>query len=258
MKFRLLSLLLSCSLSRCSSVKLRLLSLFRSCSLSRCSFVKLRLLSVLLSCSLSRSSSVKLRLLSLFLSCSLSRCSSVKLCLLSLFLPCSLSRCSSEQFRLLSLALCRSLSRWAWLACRLLSRFLCLSLSLYSKLEDIINKIQELRNCAVLNRYEKFLFLLSWLRWSFQLFMLHETRAALCFRAKNYMHSQTARNFALVCLWCGRTVGRSVGRSVTWLPNFLGWVDLFTHGAPRARFARGAPLLLWSKNAVYDSGVTPK
>ena len=39
-----------------------------------------------------------------------------------------------------------------------------------------------------------------------------------------------------------RTDGRSVGRSVTWLPNFLGWVDLFTHGAPQARFARGGPL----------------
>ena len=31
--------------------------------------------------------------------------------------------------------------------------------------------------------------------------------------------------FTLVCLWCGRTVGRSVGRcTVTWLLNFLGWV----------------------------------
>ena len=29
----------------------------------------------------------------------------------------------------------------------------------------------------------------------------------------------------LVCLWCGRTCGRSVGRTVTWLPKFLGWVD---------------------------------
>ena len=98
--------------------------------------------SVSFSLSLSRCSSVKLRLLSVLLSCSLSRCSSVKLRLLSLFLRCSLSRCSSEQFRLLSLALCRSLSRWAWLACRLLSRFLCLSL--YSKLEDIINKISRI------------------------------------------------------------------------------------------------------------------
>ena len=32
---------------------------------------------------------------------------------------------------------------------------------------------------------------------------------------------------------CGAD-GRSVGRSVTWLPNFLGWVDLLTHGASRA------------------------
>ena len=37
--------------------------------------------------------------------------------------------------------------------------------------------------------------------------------------------------FTLVCLWCGRTVGRC---TVTWLPNFLGWVDLLTHGAPLA------------------------
>ena len=26
--------------------------------------------------------------------------------------------------------------------------------------------------------------------------------------------------------------------TVTWLPNFLGWVDLLTHGAPQARFVR--------------------
>ena len=28
--------------------------------------------------------------------------------------------------------------------------------------------------------------------------------------------------------------------------DFLGWVGLFTHGAPLAGFARGAPLLLLS------------
>ena len=40
----------------------------------------------------------------------------------------------------------------------------------------------------------------------------------------------------MVCLWCGRTVGRSVGRTVTWLPNVLGWVDFLSYGAPlRAR-----------------------
>ena len=31
--------------------------------------------------------------------------------------------------------------------------------------------------------------------------------------------------FTLECLWCGRMVGRSGSRcTVTWLPNFLGWV----------------------------------
>ena len=41
-----------------------------------------------------------------------------------------------------------------------------------------------------------------------------------------------------------QTDGRSGGRcTVTWLPNFLGWVDLLSYGAPLTR-ARGAPLLL--------------
>ena len=34
--------------------------------------------------------------------------------------------------------------------------------------------------------------------------------------------------FTLVGLWCGRTVARC---TVTWLPNFLGWVDLQSYGA---------------------------
>ena len=43
---------------------------------------------------------------------------------------------------------------------------------------------------------------------------------------------------------CGAD-GRSVGGrcTVTWLPNFLGWVDLLSHGAPTTR-ACGAPLLI--------------
>ena len=45
--------------------------------------------------------------------------------------------------------------------------------------------------------------------------------------------------FTLVCLWCGQTVGCSVGRcTVTWLPNFLGWVDLLSYAAPQARASR--------------------
>ena len=74
------------------------------------------------------------------------------------------------------------------------------------------------------NRYEKFLFVLSWLRWASKMFMLHKTRVAIRFRSKK-PSPQTTRNFALVCLWCGRTVSRADGRcTVTWLPNFLGWV----------------------------------
>ena len=35
-----------------------------------------------------------------------------------------------------------------------------------------------------------------------------------------------------------RTDGHLGGRcTITWLPNFLGWVDLLTYGAPLARFA---------------------
>ena len=46
--------------------------------------------------------------------------------------------------------------------------------------------------------------------------------------------------FTLACLWCGRT---AVGRcTVTWLPSFLGWVDLLTHGAPLARALRAREL----------------
>ena len=37
---------------------------------------------------------------------------------------------------------------------------------------------------------------------------------------------------------CGADERSFVRCTVTWLPNFLGWVDLLTHGAPHARFAR--------------------
>ena len=67
--------------------------------------------------------------------------------------------------------------------------------------------------------------------------MLHKTRVAIRFRARK-PSPQTTRNFALVYLWCGRTVGRC---TVTWLPNFLGWVvyHIFLPTVLRcARFAR--------------------
>ena len=46
--------------------------------------------------------------------------------------------------------------------------------------------------------------------------------------------------FTLVCLWCGRTAS---GRcTVTWLPNFLGWIDLLTHRA-RARARESSSIM---------------
>ena len=60
---------------------------------------------------------------------------------------------------------------------------------------------------------------------------------AICEQYQSSSASKLARKYewTLVALWCGRTGRRC---TVTWLPNFLGWVDLLTHGAPQARFAR--------------------
>ena len=44
----------------------------------------------------------------------------------------------------------------------------------------------------------------------------------------------------LVCLWCGRTVGRTVTR----LPNFLGWVDYHIFLTKVLRFARESSAII--------------
>ena len=76
-----------------------------------------------------------------------------------------------------------------------------------------------------------------------KLFMLHKTRVAIRFRAKK-PSPQTTRNFALVCLWCGRTVGRAVyGHVITKFSRMGSLPHFVTHGAPlRALHAGGAPL----------------
>ena len=45
------------------------------------------------------------------------------------------------------------------------------------------------------------------------------------------------------------TDGRSVGRTVTWLPNFLEWMDFVSYGAPLARLARA-----WSFAIIIVNG----
>ena len=69
-------------------------------------------------------------------------------------------------------------------------------------------------------------FFLFWVDFPELLSCLCFTKRGLPFVfAPKKLSPQTTRNFALVCLWCGRTVGRAGGRcTVTWLPNFLGWV----------------------------------
>ena len=146
-----------------------------------------------------------------YVSCSLSRCSSVKLRLLSLFLPCSLSRSSSEQFRLLSLALCAP----SPVELGLLAAYFLVSsasLSLYSKLEDIINKISRIAELRGAQPIRKIFFF--WVDFAelFSCLCLTNRGRPFVFAPKT-THSQTTWNFALVSLWCGRTVGRSVGRS---------------------------------------------
>ena len=62
--------------------------------------------------------------------------------------------------------------------------------------------------------------------------MLHKTQVAIRFRAEKPL-PQTTRNFALVCLWCGRTVGRSVyGHVITKFCRMGSLPHIFAHGAP--------------------------
>ena len=112
------------------------------------------------------------------------------------------SCCSSNKkcllcFLSLALALCRSFSRWASLACRLLSLF---SISAFRF------RLYRLSSCLCFTR-----------------------RGRLCDFLPNNLelhlgcHTCLLIYFTLACLWCGRTGGRTV----TWLPKFLGRVDYY-------------------------------
>ena len=56
---------------------------------------------------------------------------------------------------------------------------------------------------------------------------------------------------------CGADGRAGCGRcTVTWLPNFLGWVDLLTHGAPQARFARKSSAIKWLSSLTISVPVS--
>ena len=138
------------------------------------------------------------------------------------------SCCSSNKkkcflcFLSLALDLCRPFSRWASLACHVLSLFLCPSFALYSKFVDMtINLSLYFRQHGYRNNFRfPFSCLLT-----LQLPLLYKTPVAM--RCPSKITSS--------CIWvaipvhwvilhwyaCGAD-GRSGGRTVTWLPNFLG------------------------------------
>ena len=63
---------------------------------------------------------------------------------------------------------------------------------------------------------------------------------AICVQYQSSCAPKLARKCGIEhWLACGAD-GRAAGErcTVTWLPNFLGWVDLLTHGPPQVRFAR--------------------
>ena len=137
----------------------------------------------------------------------------------------------SVSFVFLSLALdlCRPFSRWTLLACQVIDMTISLSLILWK------TRIQRQFPLSV------FVFIDSLVVSASQ-----DTGSYATSRQNNLelhlgCHTCWLSYFTLVCLWCGRRVGRAVGRcTVTWLPNFLGWVayHIFSPMALRcARFA---------------------
>ena len=139
-------------------------------------------------------------------------------------------------FLSLALDLCHPFSHWASLACRLLSLFLFLSLALYFKFVDMpINLSLILLTTRIQKQLPLSVFVLIG---SLVVSALQYAGGYVISRQNNlelYLGCPTCwlSYFTLVCLWCGRSFGRC---TVTWLPNFLGWIDFLTHGAPlRAR-----------------------
>ena len=146
----------------------------------------------------------------------------------------------SPLFLSLALDLCRPFSRWASLACHLLSLFLCLSLALYSKFVDMTIKL----SCLILEttRIQKqfplsvFVFIDSLVVSTLQ----HAGGYAIFLQKSLQLHlgchTCWLSYFTLVCLWCGRTVGRAsgwtYGHVITKFCRIGRLLHFLTHGAP--------------------------
>ena len=143
-------------------------------------------------------------------------------------------------------------SRWASLVCRLLSLFLGLSLALYSKFVDTtINLSLILWTPRIQKQFPLSVFFFID---SLVVSPLQDAGGYVISRQNNLelhlgCHTCWLSYFTLVCPWCERTVGRSLGRcTVTWLPNFLGW-----RGSARARKARVELRYNMKRGASWDT-----
>ena len=128
-------------------------------------------------------------------------------------------------------------SGWASLAYRLFSLCLCLSLALYSKFVDM--KINLLSLILKTPRTQKqsplsvFVFIDCLVVSVLQDAGGYTMPAKVTSSLRLGCHTCSWLSyFTLVCLWCRRTVARY---TVMWLPDFLGWEDLLSYGAPHAR-----------------------
>ena len=143
-------------------------------------------------------------------------------------------------------------SRWASVACHLLSLLLCLSLALYSKYVDMTINLRRLIHETT--RIQKqfplsvFVFIDSLVVSTLQ------DAGGYAISLQNNLqlhlgcHTYWLSYFTLVCLWCGRTVGRAgrwtYSHVITKVSRMSRLLHFLTHGAPLRALRVRAPLLL--------------
>ena len=159
----------------------------------------------------------------------------------------SVSNRNISTFRIFIRTLCCSFSRWASQACHLLSLFLCLSFALYSKfVEYTINLSLIPWTTRIQKQFPLSVFVLID---STVVSALQDAGGYVISRQNNLelhlgCHTCWLSYFTLVCLSCGRTVGRAYGHVITQFSRMGRLLYFLTRGAPlRASRAR-APLLI--------------